>query len=70
MTEHNMNRYPSARVTSGPRDQHRAGDAKIAPTHEQIAEAAYRRWQSQGGEAKDNWIAAERELREARGAGR
>ena len=37
--------------------------ADTAPTHAQIASAAYFRWQRHGGDAASNWAAAERELR-------
>jgi len=36
--------------------------AKAVVTHEQIAQAAYLRWQKNGGSAEENWRAAEREL--------
>jgi hypothetical protein len=32
-------------------------------THDDIARAAYFRWKNHGGDALQNWIAAERELR-------
>lgn len=33
-----------------------------APSHEQIAEWAYERWEDNGGTPEDNWLAAEAEL--------
>jgi len=33
-----------------------------APIHEEIAERAYQRWQDNGGNAEENWLAAEAEL--------
>src|SRR5262249_38717528 len=39
-------------------------------THDMIAKAAYLRWQRQGGDAYNNWIEAEKELRAAASASR
>ncbi len=34
----------------------------LAPTHEEIAQAAYLRWRQHGGDPIINWLEAEREL--------
>ena len=34
------------------------------PTHDQISEAAYHRWEREGGDAVENWLQAERDLRD------
>jgi hypothetical protein len=36
------------------------------PTHQEIARAAFGYWQSQGGDAKQNWLRCERELHDRR----
>lgn len=33
-----------------------------APSHEQVAERAYKLWQENGGLELDNWLEAERQL--------
>ena len=46
------------------------GDGQVNPTPEEIAEAAYHRYLSRGGgdgRDFDDWLEAERELRERRG---
>lgn len=45
-------------------------EARRSPTHDEIAEAAYRRYLSRGGEHGrdfDDWLQAERELRDTSG---
>lgn len=54
---------------TGPRSRAvRMQDAVVVrdPTHEEIAHHAYMRWTRHGGSEHDNWLAAERELRERR----
>ena len=46
-----------------------AGDGDAAPSHDEIAEAAYRRYLDRGGRDGadfDDWVEAERELRSRR----
>lgn len=44
------------KATSSPR-------AAGRPSHDEIATAAYHRWERDGGSAEQNWLDAERELR-------
>lgn len=37
-----------------------------APSHDEIARAAYERWLERGGDAVENWLAAEADLRARR----
>jgi hypothetical protein len=34
------------------------------PSHQEIADAAFCQWQTHGGDAEQNWLACERQLRE------
>ncbi|MGD9690994.1 MAG: DUF2934 domain-containing protein [Phycisphaerales bacterium] len=53
---------PAAQVESKHTSKASSATAR-AVTHEQIAAAAFERWQRVGGDSMSNWLAAERELR-------
>lgn len=48
-------------ATTGPRPDSPPAIA-VAPTHEEVARAAYLRWRQHGGDPIINWLEAEREL--------
>jgi hypothetical protein len=65
-------RRAPVRRSTGTRTRRVAADARalVAPTHDEIAEAAYHRYLSRGGEHGrdfDDWLEAERDLHGQRG---
>jgi hypothetical protein len=52
---------PTKAITTANKTATRAKSAST-PSQEQIAELAYSRWQDNGGNAEENWLAAEAEL--------
>lgn len=55
---------PTARAPGAVEVKSTPGMPQVTFTHEQIALAAYFRWQRFGGDERTNWVEAERELRE------
>jgi hypothetical protein len=59
---------PARTTTSAVEKKPAAADKSVRSyTHEDIARAAYCRWEKFGGNPEDNWVAAERELAAAHG---
>lgn len=56
---------PSPKPAAGPASTSVSEIKPRAITHDDIARAAYYRWKTHGGDAHQNWVAAEQELRSA-----
>ena len=62
-----MNHFPGRAHRREPRESIRSVAAVTYPTHGEIAQLAYSYWESGGrrhGSSMDDWLRAERELRE------
>jgi hypothetical protein len=53
---------PAQPARGGTLEAKPSANAPKAATHDEIARAAFLRWQTHGGDPESNWLAAEREL--------
>lgn len=57
-----MSKHDRRPATEATRNPEQEGPAGQRPDRALVAEAAYYRWQRDGGDPESNWLAAEREL--------